>query len=388
MLWGSDMKCKKIGCVLLVAAWLGSAASLALASPRSAQPLLRLKDLGRVQGWRENALIGYGLVTGLAGTGDSSSNRATRQAMSNLLARFELGIAPEQMQSRNVAVVMVTAQLPTFARIGDTLDITVTSAGDARSLLGGSLLLTPLKGADDRVYALAQGPLQIGGYRYDANGNVVQKNHPTVGSVPNGASVEVGLADADSTRNPASLTFVLNEPDYSTAQRVADAINQQLAPGAARARDAAGIEVALNETDRARTVAFVSRLESVQVDPDRRARVVINERTGTVVSGGDVRIDKVVISQGDLKLSVATVNSVSQPTLIGGVNPGIETATLSNSTVEVNEGERTGFLESDAGTVADLVRALSRLKIPTRDLISILRAIKTAGALHAELVVQ
>ncbi|MFY7940018.1 MAG: flagellar basal body P-ring protein FlgI, partial [Burkholderiaceae bacterium] len=248
---------------------------------------VRVKDLGKLQGWRENALFGTGIVTGLAGTGDSSTNRATRQALSNAMAQFNLSIPADQIQSRNVALVMVSASLPTFAREGDALDVTVTSTGDSRSLLGGSLLLTPLKAPNGRVYALAQGPLQVGGYRYDANGNVVQKNHPTVGSIPNGATVEVGVS-AQMLDDQYNVTFVLNQADYTTANRVASAINNQVALGIAQAKDASGIDILVPELDRRRLVAFFARLESVMVEPDRRARVVVNERTGTVVSGGDV----------------------------------------------------------------------------------------------------
>ena len=202
----------------------------------------RIKDLGKIQGWRDNALAGYGIVTGLAGTGDSPTNRTTRQALSNVYSQFNLTVPPEQVQSRNVAVVMVSASLPPFAREGDTLDVTVSSAGDARSLVGGSLLLTPLKGPNGRVYALAQGPLSVGGYRYDANGNVLQKNHPTVGSLPNGATVEVGV-HAEMLSASQTVTFVLSDPDYTTANRIASAINGQVGGGIARARDASGIEI-------------------------------------------------------------------------------------------------------------------------------------------------
>lgn len=347
---------------------------------------IRVKDLGKVQGWRDNALVGTGIVTGLAGTGDSPTNRATRQALSNVLAQFNLSVSPEQVQSRNVAVVMVSAALPTFAREGDSLDITVTSAGDARSLVGGSLLLSPLKAANGKVYALAQGPLSVGGYRYDANGNVVQKNHPTVGSVPNGAIVELGLnAEVLSARH--NVTFILTEPDFTTANRVALAINSQVNPGMAQARDASSIDISVSEAQRSQLVSFISRLESVTVEPDRRAKVVINERTGTVVSGGDVRISKVAISHGDLKISIASQNSISQPFFIGQAGPGVRTAQVTNTRIDVDEQNGPGFL-SASNTVSDLVQSLSRLKTNTRDIISILRAIKAAGALHAELVVQ
>jgi flagellar P-ring protein precursor FlgI len=347
---------------------------------------IRVKDLGTVQGWRENSLVGYGIVTGLAGTGDSPSNRATRQALSNVLSQFDLAIPPEQMQSRNVAVVMVSASLPAFAREGDAVDVTVNSAGDARSLLGGSLLITPLKAPNGRVYALAQGPLSVGGYRYDANGNVVQKNHPTVGSIPGGAVVEVGIAPEPGWE-AHNLTFVLAEADFTTASRVASAINAQLGSGVARARDASGIDITVPESQRAELVAFVARLESVSVEPDRRAKVVINERTGTVVAGGDVTISRVSISHGDLKISVVAQTSVSQPALLGEAGPGVRTAVVTNSTVDVDEASGPGYLASGT-TVADLVQSLARMKTSTRDVISILRAIKAAGALHAELVVQ
>ncbi len=352
---------------------------------------VRVKDLGKLQGWRDNALVGTGIVTGLAGTGDSPNNRVARQALSNALAQFNLTVSADQIQSRNVAVVIVSAVLPTFAREGDALDITVASAGDARSLVGGSLLLTPLKAANGRVYALAQGSLSVGGYRHDANGNVIQKNHPTVGSVPNGATVEVGVSAQMVSANH-QITFVLNEPDYTTASRISDAINQQLGgsldSGMARARDASGIEITLSEAQTRQLVSFVAQLESVTVEPDRRAKVVINERTGTVVSGGDVQISKVAISHGDLKVSISNQTSVSQPGgVVVGAGSGIRTALVSNSQVDVDERKGVGFVAA-SNTVSDLVQSLARLKTNTRDIISILRAVKAAGALHAELIIQ
>lgn len=351
---------------------------------------VRVKDLGKLQGWRENALVGYGIVTGLAGTGDSPTNRTTRQALANVLSQFNLTVAPEQVQSRNVAMVMVSAALPAYARPGDVLDITVTSAGDARSLVGGSLLLTPLKAANGRVYALAQGPLSVGGYRVDANGNVVQKNHPTVGSVPNGAVVEVGV-DANVLNETRPLTFVLASPDYTTADRIARAINSQLDADLAQARDASAIEISVPPDQREHPVSFLARLENVSVEPDRRARVVINERTGTVVSGGDVRISDVTISHGDLKISVTTQNTASQPFNTWQPGPGVRSVIVTNTRIDVDESDPAsvgaGFVQATS-TVSDLVQSLARLRTSTRDIISILRAVKSAGALHAELVVQ
>jgi flagellar P-ring protein FlgI len=362
---------------------------VAVCAPATSQDEnIRVKDLGKVQGWRDNALVGHGIVTGLAGTGDSPSSRTTRQALANVLSQFNQTIPADQIQSRNVAVVMITASLPATAREGDGLDVTVTSAGDARSLLGGALLLTPLKAPNGRVYALAQGSLSVGGYRYDANGNVVQKNHPTVGSIPGGATVEVGMP-ARAPGSQTNVTFVLSEPDYTTAYRVAEAINVQFGQTLAQARDASGIEVAIPESQRQSLVAFLARIENVRVEPDRRAKVVINERTGTVVSGGDVRISKIALSHGDLRVSITSETSVSQPLIagLGRVPTGVRTALVTNSSVNVSESAGTGFVAAGT-TVADLVQALAQLRTNTRDIISILRAVKAAGALHAELIVQ
>lgn len=358
---------------------------LAFAAAAKEAPL-RVKDLGKVQGWRDNVLVGTGIVTGLAGTGDSSGSRASRQALSNVLSQFSLTVPPDQVNSRNVAVVMVSASLPSFARPGDTLDVTVTSSGDARSLLGGNLLLTALRAPNGKVFALAQGALSVGGHRYDANGNVVQKNHPTAGSIPNGATVEVGMPGQPPVP-PTHVTFVLSEPDYTTASRIVAAINSQVAPGTARARDASGIEIEVPAAMRDDLVDFLARVENVGVEPDRRARVVINERTGTVVTGGDVRISRVAISHGDLKIAVESQNTVSQPAYLGRTGPGVTTAVVTNTRLDVEEPTAVGFLPG-AGTVSDLVQSLARMKTSTRDIISILRAIKAAGALHGELVVQ
>jgi flagellar P-ring protein precursor FlgI len=377
---------KKFCTVLLVPVFLVLSVMFPISAHAESESI-RVKDLGKMHGWRENSLIGYGIVTGLAGTGDSPTNSTTRQTMANLLSQFNLTVTADQIQSRNVAVVMVTASLPAFAREGDNLDVTVTSSGDARSLLGGSLLLTPLKAANGRVYALAQGPLSVGGYRYDANGNVVQKNHPTVGSIPGGATVEVGVT-AQILEPGKKITFVLTDPDYTTADRIAMAINSQVGAGLAEAHDASGIDVRVPDEKRAHLVAFLTRIENVMVEPDRRAKVVINERTGTVVSGGDVRISKVAISQGDLKISISTENIAAQPLLISQLGPGGRNQIVSNTDVNVTEQNGSAFIAANNNTVADLVQALAKLRTSTRDIISVLRAVKAAGALHAELVIQ
>lgn len=361
---------------------------LLLASTLSCQAAdgLRLKDMGKFAGWRSNVLTGMGLVVGLAGTGDSVRSKATRQSITNMLARFDLAISAEDIQSRNVAMVTVSAVLPPFARPGDSVDISVSSLGDARSLVGGTLILTPLLGPDQKVYALAQGQLSVGGYKYDMNGNVVQKNHPTMASVPNGATIETGVLSNVRGEN-GNVTFVLSEPDYTTASHLAHAINQRFGAELAIARDASGIEITVPRERQARLADFLTLVENVTVEPDRRARVVVNERTGTVVSGGDVRISAVVVSHGDLKLSIVTEQSVSQPVVIGGAGPNVRSLGVTNTRVAVNEAGETGMVAGST-TVADLVQQLVKMKTNTRDIISILRAVKAAGALHAELVVQ
>jgi flagellar P-ring protein precursor FlgI len=360
--------------------------ALTLADAAGASDTIRIKDIGKMSGWRENALTGYGLVTGLAGTGDSARNKATRQSIANMLARFDLTLAADDVQSRNVAAVMVTATLAPFARPGDAIDVTVTSIGDARSLVGGALMLAPLKGPDGKVYALSQGALSVGGYKYDMNGNVVQKNHPTVASIPGGAIVEAGVPGNDAGGR-ANVTFVLSEPDFTTASRVASAINSRFGSELAIARDGSGVDILVPARRRERMTDFLTEVENVTVEPDRRAKVVVNERTGTIVSGGDVRITKVVVSHGDLKVSIVTENSVSQPLLVRQTGPSVQSLPVTNTRVSVEEQDGAGFVTAN-NTVGDLVQSLARLKTNTRDIISILRAVKAAGALHADLVVQ
>ncbi len=363
-----------------------STLAMLAAAPALAEPV-RMKNLGRLSGVRENAIVGYGLVTGLAGTGDSPRNRATRQSLANMLSHFDVTIDPGDVQSRNVAAVMVTASLQAFARAGDAIDVVVTSIGDARSLAGGTLVMAPLKGPDGRVYALAQGEVSVGGYRYDANGNQVQKNHPTVGMVPAGATVEIGMVADGAPALTQRLTFVLRDPDYTTAGRIADAINASVGSKVAQVRDAGGVDIAVPANFQPSVAPFIVALESVTLEPDRIARVVVNERTGTVVAGSDVRIDHVVVSHGDLKVTVTSQTTVSQPTLVAQTGSGVRTAAVTNSQISVDD-KGMAFVDASQNTVGDLVQALARMRVSTRDVISILQAVKAAGALRAELVVQ
>lgn len=360
--------------------------ALILASPAVASSGARIKDIARVEGSRTHALVGYGIVSGLAGTGDSASNRATRQTLSNLLAEFALTLPPETISSRNVAVVLVSAHLPNFVRPGAAIDVTVTSLGDARSLEGGSLLLTPLKGPNRLTYVLAQGPLTVGGYRFEANGSVGQKNHPTVGTIPGGGLVEVA-PPAPSPADDGAFFVSLIEPDYTNAARVADAINAALGAGSAYARNPDAVEVRSPAAYRSRFVDLIRTIEALEIAPDFRARVVVNERTGTVVSGVDVRIAPAAISYGDLRISIITDNAVSQPTLLLDPSASIRTQVVTNSRIDLQE-QGGALVTQPGGTIADLIQALGRLGISARDVVSVLKALKAAGALHAELVVQ
>jgi flagellar P-ring protein FlgI len=365
----------------------------ATAAAAGAQELgVRVKELGRVDGVRENMISGYGIVTGLAGTGDTARSQATLQSVANALREFGLNVTPQQLSSRNVAAVLVTATLPPFARSGDRVDVIVASMGDARSLTGGALLMTPLYGADRRIYALAQGAVSVGGYKFELNQNMVQKNHPTTGIVPEGAMVEADL-NAQVLASDGTLKLVLFDPDYTTASRIAAAVNDKLAVPAT-AIDAGRVQVSVPAANQARLVDFLARLESLTVQPDLRARVVINERTGTVVSGGGVRLSQVSVAHGDLKVNITTDFLVSQPQIFGGfdsnvnVGRGVRTAIVPQTRIEANESGMNSVTMPDGATVSDLVAALKQVRSTTRETIAILQSIKRAGALHAELVIQ
>lgn len=350
----------------------------------------RLKEIGRIDGWRDNQLVGYGLVSGLAGSGDTSRNKVTRQSLANALNQFDVPVLQDQVLSRNVAAVMVTATLPPVSKIGDKLDVAVTSVGDARSLVGGVLLMTALKGPDGKVYALAQGALSVGGYYYDVNANIVQKNHPTVGIVPNGANVEVPVSVQMSPTGDNRIKYVLNSPDFTTSSRVADAINRSFGQGSAEPVDAGTIAVQFPDPGR-NLVTLITQLENLAVAPDRISRVVINERTGTIVSGGDAYIDAVTVTHGELKVTVTTDYLVSQPNFIvnrdGNVG-NVRTEVVPRTRVAVDEAGGGAVRTATGGTVADLALSLNKMRVSPRDIISILQGIKAAGALHAELVIQ
>ena len=345
---------------------------------------VRVKDVGRFLGWRDNPLVGYGIVTGLAGSGDGPRSEVTRQALRNALGRLGANLSPDQLQSRNVAAVMVTATLPPSANIGDHIDVAVSSIGDARSLVGGTLLMTTLVGPDQRVYALAQGQVIVGGYRFESNVVSQQKNYPTSGVLPDGATVEQAVP-ATLASEGNLLTFILKDPDFTTAARIADAINQSLGEGAASVRGADAVRIRF--ADGININRLIARVEAVSVDPDRRARVVVNERSGTVVAGGDVQISSVVISQGDIKISVSVDNQAAQPPYVLGDRSDYSGLIVTNTRLEVGD-TKDAVVRLPRTSVADLVQALHQARVGTRAMIAILEAMKGAGALHADIIVQ
>ncbi|MFI4962444.1 MAG: flagellar basal body P-ring protein FlgI [Legionellales bacterium] len=358
-----------------------------LALNQSAHALVRLKSIARLSGLQENPITGYGLVIGLAGSGDSRRNKDTTQAIANLLQTFGVTLNPNEINSRNTATVIITANLPSFAHQGDKIDINVASLGDAKSLLGGTLLVTPLKGADNYVYALGQGPISIGGFKYDLYGNVVQKNHPTTGMIPGGAVIEKTLYN-DMVDKSGDMHLILNRPDFTTADTIEAAINKKFGLNTARARSAQDIEIHPSTQAKNHFIRFVSQMENIQISPDNLPTLVVNERTGVIVAGAEVIIDAVTISQGNLHISIATEYRVSQPTLIQDMGKQVGTAITPETNINVQEPVANYVHLRKGATVADLINALTKVHTSTRDIISILESLQRAGALYAELVIQ
>jgi len=354
-------------------------ASLLISSPSDAA---RLKDLASVEGVRSHPLVGYGLVVGLQGSGDDNGVPFTKQSIASLLKRMGVVIPRGSLRVRNGAAVMVTSKLPAFARVGQKVDVQVASIGSAKSLAGGLLLLTPLKGPDGRIYASAQGQMTVGGFRFGKNGTSVQKNHTAAGTVPNGGTIERALVGTVGAN--AELHFILAQPDFTTAFRIAQGIDEALGGKHAAARDASSVVVKVPEVFTGRMVELLATLESVEVEPDGKSKVVINERTGTVVLGRDVRIAPVAVAHGNLTVEISTEVGVSQP---NAFSQG-QTVAAEQSDVEVNEEDSTMKMIPDGGSLEDVVAALNALGATPRDLISILQAIKAAGALDAELEVR
>ncbi len=345
---------------------------------------IRVKDLADIEGVRSNQLIGYGLVVGLNRTGDRvQQNIYARQTLQNLLERMGISTTSAGLKPENVATVLVTASLPPFARPGSKIDVTVSSIGDAKSLQGGTLIITPLKGLDGQVYAVAQGSISIGGISAGNSGNSVEINHPTVGRMPNGANVERAVPAELAANN--QLVMVLRNEDFSTASRLNRVINTKFGAGTAKALDGRNIEVTLPASYSDDRVSFIAELESLSLKPDKIAKIIINERTGTIVMGSEVRIASVAISQGGVTVSVGTEYDVSQP---NPLSTGGQTAVIPTTTVNVKEKKIESVILPDGATVDEVVRGLRTVGVSARDIISILQAIKSAGAMNAELELQ
>jgi flagellar P-ring protein precursor FlgI len=359
--------------------------SLLIARPETTGQLARIKDVATIEGIRDNQLVGYGLVVGLRGTGDSSQTVFPAQTLISALERMGITVpqtgsnSASNMQVKNMAAVFVVATLPPFSRPGYKVDITVSSAGDARSLEGGILLMTPLYGPDGQIYAQAQGALVLGGYMASAGGNSRQMNHPTTGRIPGGALVERPVPF--DLKQMHTVSVVLNDADFHTAERMAAAIDRALGAKRAHAIDSRRVEVAPgSEEDMA---SLLDRVEAVEVEVYPRARVVVNERTGTVVIGGTVRLQPVSILHGGLSVNVISETKVSQP------NPGSAgtTQVVKQTSVQAEDKPVNRIDLKEGATVEDLVQELQRTGAGARDVISILQAMKEAGALEADLEV-
>jgi flagellar P-ring protein precursor FlgI len=366
-------------------AGLAATLLMAAAAAQNVDHKVLIRDVASVEGIRNNSLIGYGLVVGLRGTGDKQQTYFTIQTLASILQRMGVEIPPSVVQStvqvKNVAAVFVTASLPPFSRPGMPLDVMVSSAGDARSLEGGLLLLTPLYAADGQVYAAAQGPLVVGGYSVGSAANAKQLNHPTVGRIPNG-----GLIERDSSLDLTKLqhlSLLLSDASFTTVEEVASVINKELQSPAASVIDSRRVEIQTGAAGSADLPALLARIENLQIRVRRKAKVVVNERTGTVVMGRDVRLGAVSILHGSFSIEVVTSYSASQPNPLAAGETGVVPETRLKATesaarnVELNEG----------ASVEELVTRLQAIGATARDVVSILQAIKAAGALEAELEV-
>lgn len=349
----------------------------------SASPI-RIKDLVEFDGVRGNDLVGYGLVVGLNGTGDGIRNAPyTEEMLANLLERLGVNVTGEQFRPKNVAAVFVTASLPPFSRAGSKIDVTVSAIGDAKSLLGGTLIMTPLNAADGQIYAVAQGSVIAGGASATGAGESVVQGVPTAGLIPAGARIEREI-DFDFT-SLNSLRLALRTPDFTTAGRIEDAINREFGRSVARMLDAGTIELDIHATRMDSPAHAIGRLENLPVEPQRKARVVVDQRSGTIVMGEDVRISRVAVSQGNLTLRISEQPLVVQP------NPFAagETVVVPRTSASLNEEPGTGLAEVPTGTtLSEVIAGLNALGVSPRDMIDILKSIKAAGALHAEFVVR
>ncbi|MEN6626586.1 MAG: flagellar basal body P-ring protein FlgI [Candidatus Sumerlaeia bacterium] len=356
------------------------AIAVVIATPTIA---IRVKDVTHVEGIRDNQLIGYGLVVGLNGTGDGTSTKFTVQSLAAFLRRSGVTIDPDSIRTDNTAAVIVTADLPPFTRPGTRIDVAVSTVGDAESLQGGTLLMTPLKGPDGQVYAVAQGAISTGGYSAGGGGTSATKNHPTAGKVPGGALVEVAPPTVLAGRQ--NLNLLLNNPDFTTAQRIATVINTNFNTAIASPADSAAVKVEVPANYRANLAGFMAEIERLPVHPDQVARIIIDERTGTVVMGEDVRISTLALTHGNLMIKIDQFNDVSQPMPYSRKG---ETVQVQNTQVSAGEDGRELAIVPEGVSLGEVVNSLNAIGVTPRDLISILQAIKASGALQAELEIK
>ena len=343
---------------------------------------VQIKDITEVEGIRDNPIMGYGVVVGLNRTGDSQQTIFSTQTLANLLQRMGVQVPSTTLRVNNMAAVFVTATLPPFARPGMKIDVTVSSAGDAKSLAGGLLLLTPLKGSDGNVYAIAQGPLTLGGYSAGANGNMKVVNHVTVGRVPEG-----GIVERDTAINLSSMTSVsllLRDPDFAAARDVAASINKEIGKDVARVVDSRRVDVAVGPNGASDVPDLMARIGDLSINVNPRAKVVVNERTGTVVMGGSVTLASCSILHGNLAIEITTKFQVSQPNPLSN---GGQTTVVPDTQVQATETPTQFIKLKEGSTVEELVRGLQTTGATARDIVSILQAIKAAGALEADLEV-
>lgn len=356
--------------------------ALALAALAGVAGAVRIKDVTHIEGVRENQILGYGLVVGLKGTGDGSSTEFTVRSLVSYLRRQGLTITPDQVKIKNAAAVVVTADLPAFARTGQRIDVTVSSVGDAESLQGGTLLMTPLKGPDGQVYAVAQGAMAVGGFTAGAAGSSATKNHPTAGGIPGGALVE--KIPPTKLEGRRELTLILDNPDFTTAQRISEVINQETGDAGARAVDSSSVAVPVPGKYLNDLAAFMAEIERLPIHPDQRARVIIDERTGTVVMGEEVRISTLALAHGNLSIQISQTNTVSQP---ASFSRGVTTP-VKNARVKATEENGELTMVEEGVSLGEVVQSLNAIGVTPRDLISILQSIKASGALQAELVIR
>jgi flagellar P-ring protein FlgI len=363
-----------IWAMISMVAWVGPVSAAMIQSPVNT----RIKDVAKIQGVRANQLVGYGLVFGLAGTGDSNKSINTIQSVVNMLRSFGVVIDQAQLQTKNVAAVMISAKLPAYVKSGDTIDVTASSMGDAKSLAGGTLIQTPLRAANGSVYAVAQGPVTTGGFSAGGTGASIQKNFPTVGLITNGGIVERDVAFQLGAGG--QLNLALNRPDFTTASRITEAITQRFGT-IATAKDPGTVSISVPAMYGQDLVGFVAAIEELRIKPDEVARVVINERTGTIVMGSNVSIDEVAVAQGGLTIKISKTREVSQPAPFSNG----QTVTTPVQTVNAKESNGNLLVLPSTASVGDVVAALNSVGATPRDIITILQAMKAAGALHAEM---